>query len=81
MSSLLQACLILGSYSAWAAGLRFIAKRNLQPLGMSNAPAFRFPLATLLLAGAIAVPSTLQFFFPAILSDFERDYARAHLER
>lgn len=74
MNSLLLACVILGLYAACTAGFTFIRNRSVQPL--PTTPAWRFPRATLLLAVTVALPTTLQFFFPEILSAFRRDYAR-----
>jgi len=34
------------------------------------------PYATLALTIAIAIPTTLQFFFPSVLQEFERDYIK-----
>jgi membrane associated rhomboid family serine protease len=76
MNSLLPACFILGLYCPCAAGFSVIRDRSIQPLHLSKTLARRFPLATLLLTAAVALPSTLQFFFPAILSAFRRDYTR-----
>jgi membrane associated rhomboid family serine protease len=75
MSSLRLACVVLGLYSAYMAGVICIRGRSIQSPGTSKAPVNRFPLATFLLALAVALPTTLQFFFPAILAAFRRDYA------
>jgi hypothetical protein len=50
--------------------LRSILERSQQ------SPGLRFPLATILLVAAIAVPSTLQLLFPAMLMTLQRDYTR-----
>jgi membrane associated rhomboid family serine protease len=76
MNLLSPACVILGLCLSLTAGLIFIRNRSRQPLGASTAPASGFPLATLLLVVTVALPTTLQFFFPAILSALQRDYAR-----
>lgn len=76
MKFLSPACVILGLYLAFAAGLIIIRNRSRQPLGTLAASASHFPLATLLLFVMVAVPTTLQFLFPVILSTLERDYAR-----
>jgi membrane associated rhomboid family serine protease len=76
MNSLLLACVILGLYSACTAGFTFIRNRSVQPLRTPTTPAWRFPRATFLLAVTVALPTTLQFFFPEILFAFRRDYAR-----
>lgn len=76
MSSLLLTCVILGLYAACTAGFSFIRNRAVQPLRTATAPAYRFPRATCLLVVTVALPTTLQFFFPEILSTFRRDYAR-----
>ena len=76
MNFLLPSLYILGLYCAYTAGsifLRTRAPHSLQPSKISD---FNLPKATLLLLLAVAVPTTLQFFFPAILSEFQRDYAR-----
>jgi membrane associated rhomboid family serine protease len=71
MSFLSPACVILGLYLAFTAGLIFLRNRSTQ-----RPRARRFPLATLLLIVAIALPTTLQFFYPAILTALQRDYTR-----
>jgi hypothetical protein len=64
MNSLLLACVILGLYAACTAGFTFIRNRSVRPLPTPTTPAWRFPRATLLLAVTVALPTTLQFFFP-----------------
>jgi membrane associated rhomboid family serine protease len=76
MNFFLPGLYALGVYGAYAAGSIFLRSRSTQQPGSSKAPAFRFPQATLLLVLAVAVPTTLQFFFPAILPTLQRDYAR-----
>jgi hypothetical protein len=76
MNQLSPVCLIVGLYSALLAGRLFIMDRAGQPAGGPVSPLYRFPLATALLALAISVPTTLQFFFPVVLSALRRDYAR-----
>jgi membrane associated rhomboid family serine protease len=76
MNFLLPGLYILGLYCAYAAGSIFLRARSIQPLHSSKTSAFHLPRATLLLVLVVAVPTTLQFFFPAILSLFQRDYAR-----
>jgi membrane associated rhomboid family serine protease len=67
MNSLLPILYIVGVYSAYIAGFLFLRARSI---------AFRPPRTTILLLLLVAIPSTLQFLFPAILALFERDYAR-----
>lgn len=76
MNLLSPACVILGLYLAFTAGLSFIRNGSGRSLGASTAPTSRVPLATLLLVVTVALPTTLQFFFPAILSALQRDYLR-----
>jgi membrane associated rhomboid family serine protease len=60
---------IVGLYAALAAGFHFIRSRR-DVAGVGN-----YPLATLLLVGAVGLPSTLQFFVPKMLPNRQRDYA------
>jgi rhomboid protease GluP len=76
MNFVLPVLYALGLYCAYAAGSLFLKTHSPQPLHRSKTLALHLPWATLLLLLAIAVPTTLQFFFPAILSLFQRDYAR-----
>src|SRR5690349_4357145 len=76
MNLLLPGLYILGLYCAYAAGSIFLRARSIQPLHSPRASVFHLPRATLLLVLVVAVPTTLQFFFPAILALFQRDYAR-----
>ena len=74
MNRLLPFLYILGLYSAFMAGS--ILLRNQSPVPGLNPRESRFPKMTFLLLVAVAVPSTLQLFFPTILSTFQRDYER-----
>lgn len=74
MNRLLPVLYVLGLYSAFVAGS--ILLRNQPPVPGSNTRESRFPKMTFLLLVTVAVPSTLQFLFPAILSTFQRDYVR-----
>lgn len=76
MKFLSPACVILGLYLAFTAGLIFITNRSTHSPRASATPASHFLPATPLLAVAIALSTTLQFFFPAILSALQRDYVR-----
>jgi membrane associated rhomboid family serine protease len=69
-------CLMVGLYAALVAGRIYLKNRSVPPPRASTISGFGAPSATLLLAAAIALPSTLQFFFPVILSVLRRDYAR-----
>lgn len=72
MNILLSVLYIIGLYSAYAAGSMLL--RNQSSLPPAHPRTFHFPQTTALLLLAIAVPSILQFFFPAVLSIFERNY-------
>ena len=74
MNRLLPFLYVLGLYSAFMAGSILLRKQS--PVPGSNTRQSRFPQMTFLLLVAVAVPSTLQLFFPAILSTFQRDYER-----
>jgi rhomboid protease GluP len=81
MNVLSPACVISGLYLALIAGLIFIRSRPPASVRPSAPAVSRIPLATLVLAAAIALPTTLQFVFPAILSLLQRDFTRfAHGE-
>ncbi len=59
----------LGLYSAYLAGFLYLQTRSTgRPLA--------FPRTTLFLLLIVAIPTTLQFFFPSLLPLFERDTAR-----
>jgi membrane associated rhomboid family serine protease len=73
MNYLLPILYILGLYSAYLAGFIYLRSRSTQPFKTTE---FHLPWVTVLLVIAIALPTTLQFFFPAILSILQRDYAR-----
>jgi membrane associated rhomboid family serine protease len=67
MDALLPILYTLGVYSAYIAGFLFLRARSI---------AARPPRVSLLLWLLVAIPSTLQFFFPAMLALFQRDGAR-----
>jgi len=69
MSLLLVLLYVIGLYGAFIAG-------SMQRRTNHFASRFHFPRATLLMTLAIAIPTTLQFFFPVILNNFERDTMR-----
>ena len=76
MNLFLSALYLVGLYSAYLAGSLYLIT---QPANLAINPdqaGRRIPYATFLLTLAIAIPTLLQFFFPAILQIFERDYAR-----
>lgn len=76
MNLFLSALYLVGLYSAYLAGSLYL---RTQPADLTINPdqtARRIPYATFLLTLAIGIPTLLQFFFPAILQNFERDYAR-----
>jgi membrane associated rhomboid family serine protease len=70
MNLFLSGLYFAGLYSAYLAGSLSLRTQS------KNQTERRIPYATLLLTSAIAIPTTLQFFFPAILQMFERDYER-----
>ncbi len=74
MNSLRMVLYVLGLYSAFMAGSSLL--RNQSSLSLSNPKKFHFPLTTILLLLAIALPSILQFFFPMLLPMFQRDNER-----
>lgn len=65
---LLPILYILGIYSAYLAGFLYFRIRS-----AAQPRAFRLPWTTLFLLVLVAVPTTLQFFFPALLTLFQRD--------
>jgi membrane associated rhomboid family serine protease len=70
---LLLTCLYdVGLYAAYVAGAMHLRARPAE----SRRDVGRPPRATVVLMLAIAVVTTLQFFFPAVLVMFERDYSR-----
>jgi membrane associated rhomboid family serine protease len=67
MKFVLPILYVIGLYGAYMAGFLYLR----------NKPApFRFPRLTILLLLIIGLPSTLQFFFPALLTAFQRDPVR-----
>ena len=63
-------------YSAFLAGSLYLRTQSVTPANKSSQTTSKIPVATLALVIAIAISSTLQFFFPAILRIFERDYTQ-----
>jgi membrane associated rhomboid family serine protease len=76
MNLLLPACLILGLYGPYRAGRILIRNREALSLPGSKFDSRPLPWASYLLALAIAIPSTLQFFFSPLLSTLRRDHSR-----
>jgi len=74
MNGFLSILYVLGLYCAFAAGSMLLRNHASSP--PSTTRDVNFPWATALLLAAIAVPSVLQFFFPALLAIFQRDYRR-----
>jgi membrane associated rhomboid family serine protease len=70
MSLLLSFLYIVGIYGAYLAGSFYLRTQS-----DGQAPR-KIPYATIALMVAIAIPTTLQFFFPEILQLFERNYER-----
>lgn len=67
---------VISLYSAYLAGSLYLRIRS-KNADNSSKPAERpVPYATLLLAVAIVIPTTLQFFVPTMLQMFERDYTK-----
>jgi rhomboid protease GluP len=64
---------IYGAFMAGSIHLRTSAARSDSP---PRAIFNRFPLATLLLLFVVGIPSTYQFFNPALLTLLQRDFAR-----
>ncbi len=65
---------VVGLYGAYMAGSIWLRGRDRGAERASEQTARRAPLTTVLLALAIAVPSSLQFFFPWMLPGLQRDY-------
>lgn len=74
MNGLLSILYTLGLYFAFAAGSMLLRDQASLPQAATRKSAF--PQATFFLLLAIGIPSLLQFFFPVILSTFQRDYGR-----
>jgi|KBSSwiStaDraftv2_1062776.scaffolds.fasta_scaffold35989_4 membrane associated rhomboid family serine protease len=70
MNLFLSVTYAIGLYGAYLAGT---FHRREQPNSQSQRSV---PYGTLLLTLAIAIPTTLQFFFPSLLPLFERNYER-----
>jgi rhomboid protease GluP len=64
----------VGLYSAYLAGSLHLRTQSTKLSRETDRTARSIPYATLVLTIAIAIPTTLQFFFPAILQMFERNY-------
>ena len=70
MNLFLSVIYVIGLYGAYLAGTFYLREQpNPQPLRS-------VPYSTLLLTLAIAIPTTLQFFFPTLLPLLERNYER-----
>jgi membrane associated rhomboid family serine protease len=67
---------IVGLYGAYLAGSIQLRTRSAEHTREPSHAARQLPQATLLMLLAVAVPTTLQFFFPSVLTLFERDYMR-----
>jgi membrane associated rhomboid family serine protease len=74
MNGFLSILYILGLFFAVGAGSMLLRNQDSVPQSLPRKS--HFPQTTFLLVVAIAIPSVLQFFFPAILSTFQRDYER-----
>ena len=70
MNLFLSVLYTVGLYGAYLAGSLYLRTQS------NNQTERWVPYSTLLLTLAIAVPTTLQFFFPSLLQMFERDYTR-----
>jgi membrane associated rhomboid family serine protease len=70
MNLFLSVLYAIGLYGAYLAGTFYLRE---QP---DHQPQRSVPYSTLLLTLAIAIPTTLQFFFPTLLPLFERNYER-----
>ena len=67
MKILLPILYVIGLYGAYIAGFLYCRNQSMT---------FRFPRLTVLLILMIAVPSTLQFIFPPLLTTLQRDPVR-----
>lgn len=72
----MQGLYSVGLYAAYLAAAIRPAKAPVAPCGARAFAGWPWPRATLGLMLAIAIPTTLQFFFPALLRLFERDHSR-----
>jgi membrane associated rhomboid family serine protease len=72
---LLSGLYVLGLYGAFMAG-SMVLRTSSARLASPSKTSIRFPVATLLLFFAVGVPSILQFFYPALLILWQRDFAR-----
>lgn len=70
MNLFLSVLYTVGLYGAYLAGSLYLRTQS------NRQTERQVPYATLLLTLAIAIPTTLQFFFPSLLQMFERDYTR-----
>ncbi len=73
MKTVQLVCVIVGLYAPFKAGRLCIL--GLRTLSVETSR-LRLPNVTLLLALTVAVPTTLQFFFPEILSALRRDFSK-----
>src|SRR5690242_4049923 len=67
---------LVGLYSAYLTGALSLRTQAGQPGSTLDQTPAKISYATLALTVAIAIPTTLQFFFPEILQLFERNYER-----
>ncbi|MCB0164715.1 MAG: hypothetical protein KDI79_10840 [Anaerolineae bacterium] len=73
MSVLLPILYSIGLYSVYIAGSLYLKSGSPQPPPPTDRRGFSIPPATRLLL-MVAIPTILQFFFPALLTLFRRDY-------
>jgi membrane associated rhomboid family serine protease len=76
MNLLLPVLYIVGLYSAYLAGSLSLRMQQTDFLSETHGASKRPPYTTYLVMLAIAIPSILQFFFPSILTLFERNYLK-----
>jgi membrane associated rhomboid family serine protease len=76
MNLILSILYIVGLYSAYLAGSLYLRTQAADPESASPRSSKGVPYTTLFIALAIAIPSTLQFFFPALLQLLERNYLK-----
>lgn len=76
MNLILSVLYIVGLYSAYLAGSLYLRTQPTDPVAPFHTSSKGVPYTTLFITLIIAVPSTLQFFFPSILQLFERNYVK-----
>src|ERR1043166_5289024 len=67
---------ILAFYGALAAGFLLTGEQRRSKMETQNTSPPRLPKITIVLFLIVAVPTVLQFFFPALLTALERDRSR-----